>query len=70
MPILFRHSFKTAINSRFLNVAIATSNFMDEVCNGGFAPKLSVSMLSWWFQKKPSRQFEIMYMKLRNKKQN
>ena len=38
-------SFKTAILSRFSKVAIATSNFMNEINNGGFAPELSVSML-------------------------
>ena len=43
--VLFRCSFKTAIFSRFLKVAIATSNFMNEVYNGGFAPEFSVSML-------------------------
>ena len=38
-------SFKTAILSRFSKVAIATSNFMNEINNGRFAPELSVSML-------------------------
>ena len=36
VSILFRRSFKTAIFSRFLKVAIATSNFMKEVYNGEF----------------------------------
>ena len=45
MSVLFRRSFKTATFSRFLKVAIATSNFMNEVYNGGFAPEFSVSML-------------------------
>ena len=45
MFVLFRRSFKTAILSRFLKVAIATSNFMKEVYNGGFALEFSVSML-------------------------
>ena len=45
MSILFRRSFKTAIFSRFLKVAIATSNFMKEFYNGGFAPDFSVSIL-------------------------
>ena len=36
---------QTAISSRFLKVAIATSNFMNEVYNGRFAPEFSVSML-------------------------
>ena len=31
--------------SRFLKVAIATSNFMNEVYNGGFSPEFSVSLL-------------------------
>ena len=42
---LFRHSFKTAIFSRFLKVAIATSNFTNEVYNGRFEPEFSVSVL-------------------------
>ena len=45
MYVLFRHSLKTSIFSRLLKVAIATSNFMNEVYNGGFAPEFSVSML-------------------------
>ena len=45
MSVLFRRSFKIAIFSRFLKVAIATTNFMNEVYNGGFAPDFSVSML-------------------------
>ena len=45
MSVLFRRSFKTAIFSRFLKVVIATSNFMNEVYNGGFVPHYSVSML-------------------------
>ena len=44
MSVLFRCSFKTAILSRFLKVAIATSNFMNGAYNGRFAPDLSVSM--------------------------
>ena len=31
--------------SRFLKVAIATSNFMNEVYNGGFLPEFNISML-------------------------
>ena len=31
--------------SRFLKVAIATSNFMNEVYNGGFSREFSISML-------------------------
>ena len=45
MSVLFRRFVKTAILSRFLKVAMATSNFMNEIYNGGFASKLSVSML-------------------------
>ena len=45
MSVLFRRSFKTAILSRFLTVATATSNFMNEVYSGGFASEFSVSML-------------------------
>ena len=43
--IFFRRSFKTAIFSRFLYVAIATSNFMNGFYDGGIAPEFSVSML-------------------------
>ena len=35
MSVLIRRSFKTAIFSRFSKVAIATSNFMNKVYNGG-----------------------------------
>ena len=45
MSVLFRRSFKTAIFSTFLKVTIETSNFMNKVYNGGFAPEFSVSML-------------------------
>ena len=45
MSLLFRLSFKTAIFSRLLKVAIATSNFVNEVYNGGFAPEFRVSMI-------------------------
>ena len=45
MSVLFRRSFKTVIFSRFLKVAIATSNFMNKVYNGGLAPEFSISML-------------------------
>ena len=51
--------------SRFLKVLIATSNFMNEVCNGGFMPEFSISML-----KEIITLVENMYMKLANKKQN
>ena len=33
------------IFSRFLKVAIAKSNFLNEVYNGGFAPEFSALML-------------------------
>ena len=36
MSVLFRRLFRTAIFSRFSQVAIATSNFMNEFYNGGF----------------------------------
>ena len=37
--ILFRRSFKTAIFRRFLKLAIATSNLVNEVYNGRFMPE-------------------------------
>ena len=40
MSVLFGHSSKTAMFSRFLKVAIATSNWMNEVYNGGFSPEI------------------------------
>ena len=40
MAVLFGHSSKTAMFSRFLKVAIATSNWMNEVYNGGFSPEI------------------------------
>ena len=45
MSVLFRRSFKTDIFGRFLKVAIASSNLMNEFQNGGFTPEFSVSML-------------------------
>ena len=45
MSVLFRRSFNTAIFSRFLKVAIAKSNFMNDIYNGGFLPEFNVSML-------------------------
>ena len=45
MFLLFRHSSKTATFNRFLKVAIATSNFMNELYNGGVLPGFSVSLL-------------------------
>ena len=54
MFVLFRRLFKTVTFSRFSEVAIATSDFMNELYNGEFVP----------------RQFEIMYLKRGNKKQH
>ena len=65
LSVLFRRPFNTAIFNRFLKVTIATSNFLKVFHNDGFWPEFSVSML-----KKPSRQFEITYLNLGNKKQN
>ena len=45
MSVLCRRSLKTVIFSRFLKVAIATLNFMNEIYDGGFAPEFSVLML-------------------------
>ena len=45
MSLLFRHSSKTAMLRRFLKLAIAASDFMNEVYNGGLLPELSISML-------------------------
>ena len=45
MSVLFKRLFRTAIFSRFSKVATATSNFMYEFYNGGFAPEFSISML-------------------------
>ena len=45
MSVLFRCFVRTAIFSRFLKVAIATSNFINKVYNGRFVPESSVSML-------------------------
>ena len=45
MFVLFRCFVRTAIFSRFLKVAIATSNFINKVYNGRFVPESSVSML-------------------------
>ena len=44
MSVLFRRLFRTTIFSRFSQVAIATSNFMNEFYHGGFMPEVSVSM--------------------------
>ena len=44
MSVLFRCSSKTGMLSRYLKVAIATTNVMNEVYNGGFLPEFSVSM--------------------------
>ena len=45
MSLLFRHSSKTAMFRRFLKLAIAAPDFMNEVYNGGLLPELSLSML-------------------------
>ena len=45
MSVLFRHSSKTAMLSRFFKIAIATLKFMNEVYNGRFLPEFSISML-------------------------
>ena len=45
MSILFRLSFNTSIFSRFLKVAIATSNFINEIYTGRFTLEFSVSIL-------------------------
>ena len=45
MSVLFRRSSKIAMLSRFLKVAIATSNFMNEVYNGRFLSEFSLSIL-------------------------
>ena len=45
MSVLLRRLFRTVIFNRFSKVAIATSNFMKEFCNGEFAPEFKVSML-------------------------
>ena len=43
--VLFRRSSKTIMLNRLLKVAIARSNFMNEVYNGGFSPEFRVSIL-------------------------
>ena len=45
MSALFRRLFRTAIFSRFSQVAIEMSHFINEFYNGGFTPEFSVSML-------------------------
>ena len=45
MFVLFRRIFKTVIFNRFLKVATTTSNFINEVYNGGFVLELSASIL-------------------------
>ena len=46
MSVVSRRSLKTAIFSRFLKVAIAALNFMNEVFNSGFVPESSISELN------------------------
>ena len=45
MSVLFTCSPKAAMFSRFLKIATAMSNFMNEVYNSEFLPKFSVSIL-------------------------
>ena len=45
MSVLLRHSFNAAMLSRFLKLAKATSNFINEVYNDVFLPEFSVSIL-------------------------
>ena len=45
MFVLFRSSSKTVVFSRFLKMAVAKSDFMNEDYNCGFVQKLSVSIL-------------------------
>ena len=45
MSILLRQSSKIVMFSKFLKVAKAMWNFMNEVYGGGFLPEFSVSML-------------------------
>ena len=45
MSYLCRHYSKTAMLSRLLKVAVATSNFMNEVYSGAFLTGFSVPML-------------------------
>ena len=45
MPVLFIYSFKTAIFNKLLKVAIAMSNYMNEVYNSVFWREISFSML-------------------------
>ena len=46
MSVVSRRSLKTPIFSRFLKVAIAALNFMNEVFNSGFVPESSISELN------------------------
>ena len=45
MSILFRQFFKTVLFSGFWKVTVATSNFLIEVHNDGFAPEIKDLML-------------------------
>ena len=45
MSIFFIRFSKNAMFRRFLKVAIATSNFINEVYNGRFTPEFSVSII-------------------------
>ena len=52
--------------SKFLKVALVRSYSMNEVYNSGFAPEPNVSMLNEIVSLVP----KVMYLKLRNEKQN
>ena len=56
MPFLFKRSSRNAIFSRLLMVAIATSNFMNELYNSEFWHEFSVLML-----KETIAQFHIYF---------
>ena len=45
MSVINRRSFKTAIFSSYLKVAMATSSFMNKIYSGGFVSAISISVL-------------------------
>ena len=63
MSVLFRNSFRTAMFSRFLKVAIAMPHLMNKFYNGRFAPEFSDSML-----KETITQVRDYISEMRNKK--
>ena len=63
MSVLFRNSFRTAMFSRFLKVAIAMPHLMSKFYNGRFAPEFSDSML-----KETIAQVRDYISEMRNKK--